>query len=272
MENTKDKKKGLIITVHYGNWKTTNEFIANIRKSLSDDIALFIVNNSPEMLSAPEYEKFITIIKSPSNLGYFGGANHAFNYFDIQSFDYVIICNNDITITDPGFFTLLSEKIEDYDIIAPSIRTADGIEQNPNIEGNFTWSRKIFYKLYFNNYLFAFILNSLVFFRKRISRKVSAKVDEREREILSPHGSFIVFNRTFFDAGGFIDNKLFLYGEEESISAQAKNLKLRIGFVPSLKILHNEHTTTKKGLSYNIFSYQRSAHIYISKKYPDYFH
>lgn len=271
MAHIKVKKKGLIIVVHFGKWIITEEFIDHIKTYLSEDLILYVVNNSPELLPIQKQAIYIEIINAPSNLGYFGGANYAFNYVDINNFDFIIICNNDIEIIDSNFFNYLQEKIDYYDIIAPSIETKEGIEQNPYLEGEFTSFRMIFYKLYFNNYLFAYILTKLVFLKKMIGINFRNKEKETERVISSPHGAFIIFNRTFFDNGGFIEDKLFLYGEEDSISAQAKSLKLKIGFVPSLKIIHKEHTTTKKGLSKHKYINQCFAYDYISKKYPDFF-
>lgn len=263
--------KGLLIVVHYGKWIIIEKFIADIKNFLTDDINLYIVNNSSEIFPENKKEEYIFTVNAPSNLGYFGGASYAFNYFDIKDYKFIIICNNDTKIDGSDFFIRLKEKIDLYDIIAPSIRTKKGIEQNPNIESGYTFARKIFNKLYFSSYVFAVLLDSLVTFKKRILIRVPKTGDEKERLIFSPHGSFIIFNRSFFDKGGVIDKDLFLYGEEESLSAQAKNLKLKIGFVPSLMIIHDENTTTKRGLSKFKYDNQRFAHTYIENKYPDFF-
>jgi GT2 family glycosyltransferase len=263
--------KGLIIVVHYGKWVITEKFIDDIKNYLSDDINLYIVNNNHEILPVNKNEKYIITVNAPSNLGYFGGARYAFNYFDISNYNFIIICNNDTKIDVSDFFNRLKTKIDLYDIIAPSIRTTKGIEQNPNIESGYTFARRIFNKLYFSTYEIAVLLNSMVNIKKRILASIPGAGDETERLIFSPHGSFIIFNRSFFDKGGVIENNLFLYGEEESLSAQAKNLKLKIGFVPSLKIIHDENTTTKRGLSKSKYDNQRFAHQYIKKRYPGFF-
>ena len=265
-------KRGRIYTVHYGqSISTTNEFIAKTKEYLGPNLDLVIINNSPEFKIVTDDSKFIRIIESDNNLGYFGGIKKGIDEEPIVGMDYIIVCNNDTQILAPDFFTLLEKKIDDYDIIAPSIRTLENIEQNPHRETRIKLSKKCYYRLYFFNYYFAIVLSKLVGFKKRKVRR-NLLPSQIERKIFSPHGAFLIFNRSYFDKGGVIDNGYFLYGEEDSIAAIAILKNMSIGFIPSLKILHQESITTGKKLSKKKYQFQKKAHKYIRHNYPHLFY
>jgi GT2 family glycosyltransferase len=261
-------KRGLLITVNYNNWDYTESFVRTLLSFGNKSLSIVIVDNSPKMsdnnISNLESEnENIAYLKTKNNIGYFGAVNYAIKIIDIKLYDYIIICNNDITIENLNFFEILNEKLELYDIIAPSIKTKENIQQNPHRDKKIDLKRKIFYKIYFSSYLIAKLINFIV----RQKRIKQTEYNEYEREIASPHGAFIIFNKTFFSKGGFIDDGFFLYGEEDTLMAQAQNLKLKIGFIPDLKVKHFESLSTGKSFTKKKYLIQKDAHKYVQKKY-----
>ncbi len=264
-------KKGRVYTVHYGkNIETTKNFVDSIKPFLNSSLDLIILNNSNEINIENLKSEFISILNTEKNLGYFGAAKLGIQQFPISNLDYIIICNNDVQILNDDFFSLLEQKINNYDIIAPSIRTLENIEQNPHRENKIKFHRKLFYKLFFINYFFAIIFSNLIGFKKKKINKV-AKEHQSERNIFSPHGAFIILNKSYFEKGGIIDDGYFLYGEEDSIAAIAKLNEMLIGFIPSLKILHQESITTGKRFTKQKYRFQKDAYKYILNKYPTIF-
>ncbi|NMC99389.1 MAG: glycosyltransferase family 2 protein [Bacteroidales bacterium] len=264
-------KKGLLITVNYNNWFYTESFIKTLISFGDKSIKIVIVDNSPKttdnsISNLVSENENVVYLKTKKNIGYFGAVNYAIKVVDNNKYDYIIICNNDITIENLNFFEILNEKLELYDIIAPSIKTKENIQQNPHREKKIDFKRKILYKIYFSSYLIAKLINYIVR-KKRIKQK---EYNECEREIASPHGAFIILNKTFFSKGGFIDDGFFLYGEEDTIMAQAQKLKLKIGFVPDLKVKHFESLSTGKSFTKKKFLIQRDAHKYVQNKYKLY--
>ncbi len=262
-------KKGRIYTVHYGNnIEITQTFINSIKPFLSTALEVVIINNSKEIKIDHLESKFISIINAKSNLGYFGAAKYGIERFPIDNLDYIIICNNDIQIINADFFNILSNRLKSYDIIAPSIKTLEDIEQNPHSERYFSKFRRLYYQIYCLHYFIAFTLNKVLSLKKK-SNKYSNS-EQKERIIFSPHGAFLILNKTYFEKNGNIDDGYFLYGEENSIAAIALKQKMRIGFLPSLKVRHSESISTGKKFSKTKFKFQRQAYRYIKRTYPDF--
>lgn len=264
--------KGRIYTVHYGaNIETTNKFVCKIKPYLSSSIDLVIINNSPEYKITYHQSANITILNAKSNLGYFGGFKYGLEATLTSILDFVIICNNDIEIINDDFFELLKEKLNDYDIIAPSILNSNNNEQNPHRLNKPTLAKKIYYRLYFFNYLIGLVLNKLVNIRRRYKPKSKSINYVAEKEIFSPHGAFIIFNKSFLKKGGYVDDGYFLYGEEDSVASIAADKEMKVGFVPKLKVYHDESTSIGKKLSSKKYEYQKQAFKYIINKYPKIF-
>lgn len=259
-------KRGRIYTIHYGdNADVTNQFVSAIVSTLNSALELVIINNSKNINLDNLASPYVTVINSEKNLGYFGGLKYGIEQTSLNGLDYLIVCNNDIQIIDSDFFNILYNKLEIYDIIAPSIMTPDGIEQNPHRENRPSKFRKYFYQIYYSNYILAFVINKLIILKKYFQKNTQSM--QQERQIFSPHGAFIIFNSSYFIKGGTIDDQYFLYGEEDSVAATCHNLNLKIGFVPELKIFHKESLTTGKLMSFRKFKYQKSAYKYIKNKY-----
>lgn len=258
--------KGRIYIVHYGeNIDITCKFIESIYPFLNESRELIIINNSKEIDIDNLSDNFIHIINTDRNLGYFGGIKFGIEKFPIDTLDYIIISNNDIQILNPDFFSTLEKKLNSYDIIAPSIKTHENIEQNPHRQSHLSKIRKLYYKIYFSNYFNAFCLTKIIAFKKNLLKNKFQT--QEEREIFSPHGAFIILSKSYFEKGGYIEDGYFLYGEEDSIAAIAEENKMKIGFVPHLRILHSESINTGKILTRAKYNYQKYANKYISRKY-----
>lgn len=260
-------KKGRIYTVHYGNnIQVTMNFIKSIEKFLREEIDLVVINNSSNDINITS--KNIKIVNTNKNLGYFGGIKYGMQEYPPSSKDFIIICNNDVEITHPDFFSILDKKLDKYDIIGPSIKTSDNVEQNPHLNKRPSKLRKAYYKLYFSSFVIALFLNFIV---KNKKKKISNNLITCDTNVFSIHGAFIILKSSFFEGGGYIDDGYFLYGEENSISAQAYNLKLKTAFVPDLKVFHLESISTGKIFSKKKYYFQKNASQYIHKKYPSIF-
>ncbi len=258
--------KGVIITVNYQNWELTKTFVTQMNQYVEQGCEIIVVDNSPEKEAKQrsEDDRYI-YFASPMNLGYFGGAQYALARINAFEYDFVVICNNDVEIKNHDFLSTLYPYLSKYDVIAPQIRTPNGIQQNPHRSNPPSAFRKTFLHLYFLNYWFAKFLTWLIT-KKKVSLDL-AKDPIGEQEIFSPHGAFVIFTKSYFSKGGGIDANYFLYGEEDSIAGQADKYNLKIGFVPALEVLHHESLTTGKGISRGKYKYQKQAYRYINKEY-----
>jgi GT2 family glycosyltransferase len=208
--------------------------------------------------------------KAHRNLGYFGAAKWQLAKLDFADKEFVIVSNSDVYILNEDFFYVLSQSLDMYDVIAPSIQTPEGIEQNPHRKSPYSLRRKMLFTLYFSNYVIASIIANVIALKKSILR-TTIIAEMSEQRICSPHGAFVIFTKNYFANNGYIDDGYFLYGEEDSISAIVEQNNLKIGFVPRLRVLHFESVTTGKGLSKTKYGFQKEARGYIKIKYPHLF-
>src|SRR5882762_7093902 len=92
-------------------------------------------------------------------------------------------------------------------------------------------------------------------------------VNAKSETIYAAHGSFFIFSRRYFEAGGFLDGNLFLYGEEISVAEICRSLRLPVVYEPSLCVLHNEHQSTGKRISRFSYECQKNALRYVTSRY-----
>jgi GT2 family glycosyltransferase len=104
------------------------------------------------------------------------------------------------------------------------------------------------------------------YWQARRSEAPSTQKSEREF-IYAPHGAFFIFSRRYFEAGGYLDGNLFLYGEELSVAEICRSLGLPVIYEPSLSVVHNEHRSTGKRISRFSYECQKKALRYIRSHY-----
>jgi GT2 family glycosyltransferase len=245
------------ILVNYFNENETISLIENhILKQTYETIDIIIVNNGVNNYSSLENIKTIfnnIFVFSPGeNKGYFGGAK-----FGIESYmkitgsmpSAVILSNSDIEIPDENFIEQMIKKtVEmDLDITGPKIISLfSKIDQNPYMKERAKRSKiKLLYTLsgnalLYNLFLTFFYLKSIISKFKKKSCPESGDI----QKVYSIHGSFMFFNKTFFEKGGNFDYKSFLFGEEIFIGELGINKGLCIAYLPDCQIIHKEHYTT----------------------------
>jgi GT2 family glycosyltransferase len=113
-------------------------------------------------------------------------------------------------------------------------------------------------------------------FRQKLAAKTSwlalrgksASISNGGRQpIYAPHGAFMIFSRRYFEAGGYLDGNLFLYGEEISVAEICRSLGLAVIYEPSLCVVHNEHASTGKRITRFTYECQKKALAYITSRY-----
>ncbi len=93
---------------------------------------------------------------------------------------------------------------------------------------------------------------------------------DKHYEAMKPyaiHGSFMIFNKTFFQRGGTINYPCVLFGEELFIAEQALKLNLDLLYEPSLQVEHNEHATTGTFKSKEAVAYLHQSYTFLLNTY-----
>lgn len=213
----------------------------------------------------------VSLVNSESNLGYFGAANLGLtNYLNKHSGypDVVIVCNTDITLQGNFFKTLQQQIIkQNFDVLGPSIHSNFlNYYQNPYIISRISKSKLKFLHFVSSSY----ILYNLFTVYHLLKTKLIGRQNGQPNLVVNPyaiHGSFMIFNKTFFEKSGTINYPSVLFGEELFIAEQVQKLNLHMVYEPTLQVEHNEHATTGVFKSRKTVAYLHRSYTYILKTY-----
>ncbi len=264
----------LVVTAQYGNVDDTASLVASLASLEGPPkVSLIVVDNSredcrSEVVALGESVPFpVECLRPGSNLYYWGGVAWAIEPFLRRPGSlprWVMICNNDIVIPNPQFFRqLVSLDPDAYPIVAPEIVSATtGKRQNPLLETPPSARQRLKWGVY--DMAFPIAKGML-----RIHRAVqeflpgSGRDDSphgsHERDIYAPHGACVILSAAFFERGGSLDTSVPMFAEELTLAAEAVRLGLPVRYVPTLRVLHREHSTTGPHLTREKYEMERAA-------------
>ena len=272
----------LLITINYKGADATEAFLRSAAELESSRLAhILVVENGSQDGSAERLRPFIQqfrnveLLESSNNRGYFGGANWALQHYLArgQQPKWIIVCNNDIVFDDRQFLVKLLQRSSGIaHVIAPAI-----IDRNTGIDSNpFLLRRPSRFRLWrcrfwsWNYYLMWFkqwLSPHVRALKSRLSLRVSIiKVDHSEI-VYAPHGSFLIFSRAYFEAGGYIDDAFFLYAEELSVAETCRRLSIPVVHDPELRVIHDAHRVTGRMCNRFTFDAGRAGLEYALRTY-----
>jgi len=268
-------KKIIFICVNFNNYQYTEKFIISLSQQASIgikfELQIIVIDNSTDVLDSVRIRKFCSIfkwisyIKSDSNLGYFHGLNIGIQSIYPLTYDHVIICNNDL-VFDSMFCSLLCDLSIDKNIFAlcPDIISRDGLHQNPLLIRRPSLLFKLKMDFYFSNYYFALISS---FFKKVVLKtarlfgsNASTELILITQEIHSGLGACYILSPIFLDSVKTLYYPSFLFSEETCLSAQIHLNKGILMFVPQLKVFHDESASLSKMPSKIKYGYGKNSH------------
>ncbi|NKE04705.1 glycosyltransferase family 2 protein [Mesobacillus selenatarsenatis] len=248
-------KEIVILCVNYNNSKEVVNYVEHLsEQTLFSRIDIVVVDNSTD------YEEYKTlssvqlsysnvrVLNSDENLGYFRGVNYGLTEYlrDNEMPNWVIISNTDIKFEDNEFLqrviNLYPKGIEG--IIAPSIfSTYLEKDQNPYATDRFSKRKLEFLRFLYKSTLLTFLANKLLNIKRKLNRSNLNINPQENREIYAPHGAFMIINRNYFEKGGNLDYKSFLFCEEIFIGEITRKIGTKVFYDNRLKVYHNEHST-----------------------------
>ena len=168
------------------------------------------------------------------------------------------MCNNDTYLIDCNFFDLIEKEYDKSGfavlgpkIILPDNKINDVILHLPTIKEVKKQLRNVRIN-YYTNLLF---INGLYFNIKKIFKKILLKfkiikssnyhADPNKRyEGLVLHGSFLIFSKKYIEKFDGLNDRTFLYREEELLALRLKQSNLKSVYNPKIEIFHNEDSAT----------------------------
>ncbi len=272
----------LIITVNYRGADSTALFLESASQlECSKSTHVIVVENGSCDGSAECLRPIVArldnveLLESPINRGYFGGANWALQQYLARGSrpDWVIICNNDILFDDRHFLSkLLQRDPENAQVVAPAIiARLTGLDCNPFLRKRLTpiqlWRNRFWYSNYYLTWSLQLLSPYVRILRHFFCfRRLKPQAGKCAR-IYAAHGSFLIFSRSYFDAGGYIDDGFFLYAEEFTVAEICLRLGLRVVHDPDLQVWHYVHAVTGRTLNRSTYEHAKLGLNYALRKY-----
>ncbi|MGN1299275.1 MAG: glycosyltransferase [Candidatus Scatovivens sp.] len=252
-----------IIVLNYNSEEDTIKYINEIKDYKILDKIIVVDNmsttiNAFEKLKKLENNK-IEVIQSDKNGGYSYGNNYALKYLDEnnEKYDYIIISNPDVSVTEEAITECLNklEEKEDVAIVAPRMFDKENIPirrsswkiRTPKLD--MIHSTRLLEILFYRN------------LRKGEYSNEEYKNSELEVEAIS--GAFFIIKHDIFKKIGYFDDNVFLFYEEDILSKKIKKLGYKILSLNNINFIHYESKTINKTHSY----YKRIKQLYTSKMY-----
>ena len=249
------------VILHYGDASVTMEAIESTRSLNKGErkVSVIVVDNaSPngtgvlvkkQIESLPDFY----YIHNEENLGCAKGNNVGFQYAKNElKADFIILMNNDAVIESADFFALVEQDYssEKFAVLGPNIHTPAGYAQNPlrlKMLNGFRLKLTV-------AYLWLDLLASFLFISPMIScllKKFPRKQTKRELSAMNNvevHGSFLIFSPEYIGKFDGLDDRTFMYCEEEFLFARCMFNNLKMRFNPVIRIFHNEVENRKASI------------------------
>lgn len=249
------------VILHYCVVEETIECVESIQQRIDvDDYDIIIVDNcspdgSGEILKEKyNNQKSITVLSNSENLGFAKGCNVGYSYAKKEKeSEFIVLLNNDTLLLQDDFYNTTCEeyKISNFAVLGPDIKTPDGINVNPvrNAISNKKELAIFVLKTRMNLILNYFRVET---FLKEMKKRFCSKnnnaldiaiINQRALNV-QLHGCCLVFSPVYINKFEGLDDRTFLYMEEEILFNNVRKLGLTTVYNPKLKIYHKEDAAT----------------------------
>ena len=247
-----------IITVDHGKPALTSALYSSILNQTEQAVEIvFVALENSGKVSKDDY-LFLNVqpqniisskVHFADNDGYFGTASNYLKNNDFDNFDWIIVCNNDLSFQKDFLLTLNKRQsdISNRYLVCPSVIERN-CDINPLSRNKYPESKKLFWDFYYKHRTFASFYE---FVRLPISktkfyvRSIFKSKSNIEGEIYLGYGAIYLINPIFISRLGGLPAETFLYQEESVICGYARNFDNWPYFLPSLKVNHDSHATLK---------------------------
>lgn len=280
----KNKYNVAFLILHFLSIDDTRNAVASIKKMLKTDspvdYEIVVVDNGSHNHSGEtlrkEYlkDENVKVIINERNMGFAAGNNVGFRYIKRHyDADFIIMMNNDIVFIQDDFMEKLIDEYNKsyFDLLGPKIVLPPGIK---------TYHRR--YLASANQYRFEILKLRLKWMLNFIDKKELArqlkhdmvkkfhKEDRQESnmetieqrlENVIVHGSCMIFSRNYIQRFDGLEERTFLYGEEDLLYIRLILNDMKIVYNPDMVVFHNEDASTNAITDHSV----RKKNMFVSK-------
>ena len=254
-----------IVILHYNNINDTKECIDSIKRNIDTELYRIIIvdNKSPNdsgLLLEKQYrsEDKIVVLLNEKNKGFSAGLNVGINYLHAQ-YDptFTILSNNDVKLLDKKLYLHLKSEFDrsGFSVLGPLIVNPDGrCDDNPIFDIKYSkinaeydlkyWKHRLFFTKLGLERLYLFNRNHNYFVKRHKKKIYQIRKDRnpgiflQRRENIVVHGCFIVLSKNYFKCFLGLDERTFMYAEEDILFLHIVNKKLLSVYQPNIAIYH----------------------------------
>lgn len=280
MDKQKAIEKVVVAVVNYYSCDEVLEYLETIRGCKG--ITLVVVNNGEKDEKLAALRAAISrcpsaiLLEPGANLGYMGGARFAFDALGgnrlFDDVEWFVLSNADVrfdprNLTDELNEVASGEALGVPLVVAPRIQSSlTGRNQNPYMVNRPSRTKYLVLGWVFSVYPLAVVHRLLGMVKQSLFRSSDA-VQKSMSCIYGGHGSFMIFNKGYFERGGRLDNGSFLFCEENYVAEQVRRIDGRIVYHDTIVITHKEHVTTGILPSRMMTKYLAKAHLLCARHY-----
>lgn len=259
-------EKIIFLILHYYTIEDTIKCINSIEKLDYKNKQIVVVDNGSPNNTGIELEKLykksknIHIILSKENLGFAKGNNLGFKYAkENLNADFIVMCNNDTKIINNKFIEQINAKYKEYNyaVLGPKIKLKDGTYNKLYLKlptsKEFKKEIKYFKTMLILNYLHLEEILRYVKHKLKKTSGINYKKDvEKFHENIILHGCFLVFSPIYINEFEGLDDRTFMYREEELLAIRLKKENMKSIYCPDIVIYHDEDSSTRAVTKSNI--------------------
>lgn len=255
----------IFVVLHYLATRDTIECVDSIIKYTdTDKYKIIIVDNaSPndsfkKLFELYETNEKVILLHNESNLGFAKGNNVGVRYAR-QKFNpkYIVLLNNDICLFQRNLFSLIEKAYKDYNfaVLGPMIITKDG-RATSNPKGNKILSRNDAIKAIKEQKkrykLAKFHIHKITSFPRLVGRTIKGAMGKYSYEKINIiqknvklHGSFLVLSQEYMSKFDGLDERTFLYMEEDILFLHLRMNDMLSLYYPEISVFHKEDVSTE---------------------------
>lgn len=248
------KKQFGFVVLNYINYGETIECIESILAITGNNYYIVIVdnhspNNSFDILSA-KYKRWsnIKVLPSGRNGGYSYGNNCGIRFLESINICDVVIATSDTLVVSKDILQQLENlDTDDLGVVGPRVTNLTNDDENPML-----FKADIGYVLNIHFPSLASLLRN-TFYKATpfLKGAISNHKDHRRKitqssNVYMVHGCFLYLTRHYFKKCGYLDESLFMYGEEDIFAYNCLQSNLRVLYQPTIKIIHKDARSTPK--------------------------
>ena len=258
-----------IYCVNYHTYDSLDNYLTSIDRAAETvvetaEITVLVADNTvpTKPVSYHPHHFKLHQLATGDNKGYFGAVSHAMQQVSPYAFDYSVISNVDVLLSETFFTALVSYPADSQTgWIAPAIYSESlHFDFNPQALSRYSLRKMQLLKWMFK-YPLLLKLKQLLMHRYKDVKACPSGI------IYAGHGSFIILTKTFFQRGGSIDYPMFLYGEEIYLAEECRQRQVRVVYVPEISVRDIGKVSTGKFSSRQYCQYNYQAISYLINRF-----